>query len=267
MNQQWAGDISYLCFEKFQRHDEVRHFVSTRQGGCSEGKFGSLNLSIKLDPHPDSAIENRKRLLDALELPFESLTLGNQTHSSNVTVVQRTMSGAGARTVQTALPETDALVTALPGITISVLVADCVPILLFDPVRRAIGAVHAGRMGTIAEIAMRTVEKMATVFSSDPADIIAGIGPSICATHYQVSAEAQQEICTSSSADYLLHANGASYFDLWGANIAHLLSSGVARNNIDVAGLCTFENSTMFFSERRDKKPTGRFCAGICMVD
>ena len=262
-----VGDIAYLCFSNLQGQSNLRHFISTRNGGCSAGKFESLNLSIKLEPDSNCPIENRERLLQAVGLSIDTLTLGSQTHSSNVTIVQRGMEGSGARHFQTALPDTDALITSLPGITIAVLVADCVPLLLFDPVRHVIGAVHAGRMGTLAEISRKAVETMDRAFASDPANILVGIGPSICAKHYQVSAEAQQQIMESSSADHLMRmANGCAHFDLWGANVSQLILAGVDKKNIEVAELCTNEHSDIFFSERQDKKPTGRFCAGICMI-
>lgn len=260
-------NIAYLCFENLQEHHNIRHFVSTRQGGCSAGKFESLNCSIKLEPDSNRVVENRKRLLHAVGLSIDTLTLGSQVHSPNVTTVQMKMAGAGALDFETALPESDALITSVPGITVAVLVADCVPLLLYDPVQRVVGAVHAGRMGTLAEIAQRTVEVMSAQYSTVPSDIVAGIGPSICASHYQVSAEAQQQISESSSSDHLIRiAGGTAHFDLWGANASQLIESGVSKENIAIAKLCTYENAEMFFSERRDKKPTGRFCAGICMI-
>ncbi|MHB8651581.1 MAG: peptidoglycan editing factor PgeF [Minisyncoccota bacterium] len=260
------GNIAYFCFENLKIYPNLCHFVSTRGGGCSTGKFETLNLSIKLEPESGLAIENRKRLFHAVGLPIESLVMGKQTHTANILRVDGAMAGAGAQSYQSALPDTDALITSSLGAIIAVLVADCVPILLFDPVRKAIGVVHAGRAGTTSEITGKTVERMAAEFSTDPADLLVGIGPSICAKHYSVSEEAQREIRDALGEEYLtLAADGSVHFDLWKANVAQIVAAGVPHKNIEISRLCTYEMANEFYSERRDGKPTGRFCAAICM--
>lgn len=260
------GPITYLCFDNLQKQPKLCHFVSTRNGGCSTGKFGTLNLSIKLEPNPKCAIENRRRLFKAVGLTMNKMTVGSQTHSCNVATIEKQMVGLGAEDFQSALPDTDALITSLPDVAIAVLVADCTPILLFDPRRRAIGVIHAGRMGTIHGVAKRTVEEMVAKFSTNPADLIVGIGPSICPRHYLVSDDAQQQIRAARNETFLVHMpDGALSFDLWAANIAQFINAGVTPENIELSQLCTYENAELFFSERRDGKPTGRFCVGICM--
>ena len=114
MIKQSIGDINYFCFGNLQKHLNLRHFISTREGGCSTGKFGTLNLSIKLEPDSTCALENRKRLLQSVGLPIETLTLGSQTHSSNVVTVEKSMAGSGSQSFQSALPDTDALITSSP---------------------------------------------------------------------------------------------------------------------------------------------------------
>jgi YfiH family protein len=258
--------ISYFCFSNLHLHSRLTHFVSTRSGGVSTGRFESLNLSFKAEPDSTHPLDNRTRLFKALCLPIQTLTVGRQIHSSNVTFVQAEMAGAGATTLTTALPDTDALITSSKGVTIAVLIADCAPILLFDRARKAIGVVHAGRMGTVEKIARRTIQTMVSTFCSSPSDIMVGIGPSICAAHYPVSNAAQEEIRTKLGAHSLVTINGRICFDLGLANRQQLIAAGIHPQNIEMSQLCTFEHSEIFFSERRDGAPTGRFCAGICMI-
>lgn len=266
MLRKQKNNITLLNFNNLKEHNNLTHFISTRMGGFSTGKYNSLNLSFKADPNTICTLKNRQHLFESANLLFETLTLGKQVHSSNITIVTADISGSGSSNYQSALSDTDALLTSVPGVAIAVLVADCTPILLFDPVKKIIGAIHAGRMGTISQISRKTVEKMVIQFSTNPANLKVGIGPSICPMHYSISVEAQDQITNTLGRDYLIkNLDGSIGFDLCKANTSQLVTAGVRPENIEMSNLCTFENPELFFSERREGKPTGRFCAAICM--
>jgi YfiH family protein len=151
------------------------------------------------------------------------------------------------------LGEGDALLESTPGHAVAVKTADCIPILLADPRHRAVAAVHAGWRGTVAEIARRTVEEMAIRFGSLPADLVAAIGPGIGKCCYEVGPEVAAHF----------GATGRAHVDLAAANARQLEAAGVAPSHIDVAGLCTRCDATLFYSFRRDAEAAGRMFSYI----
>ena len=146
--------------------------------------------------------------------------------------------------------------------------ADCTPVLLYDPARQVIGLVHAGWLGTVRGAARAAVESMQKRYASDPADILAAIGPAIGPDHYEIGADviAQVKAADGSQAEELLTAHGKSiHFDLWKAN--QLILSGVGVHQIEVAGICTACHLDDWYSHRGEKGKTGRFGALIALQD
>jgi len=154
-----------------------------------------------------------------------------------------------------------------PGLFLCVQTADCVPILLFDPEKKVVAAVHAGWRGTIQKIALATVRKMTEAFGSDPSAILAGIGPSIHMHAYEVGPEVVKAVKENfSNTGALLKPSlneGKAYFDLWEANKTVLTEAGLEEENIEIMGLCSFEHNDLFYSARRDGIETGRMVSGI----
>jgi hypothetical protein len=171
---------------------------------------------------------------------------------------------------QNTIDNTDALITGEPGLFVCVQTADCVPVLLFDPVKKVVAAVHAGWKGTISKIAGKTVAKMTESFGCNPADIIAGIGPSIHMHAYEVGPEVVEAVeANFSNSPALLKPSmnaGHAYFDLWEANQSILQEAGIQEENIEVIGLCSFEHTDLFFSARREGSETGRMVSGIKLI-
>jgi hypothetical protein len=144
--------------------------------------------------------------------------------------------------------------------------ADCVPILLYDPVQGVVGLAHAGWQGTVKGIATSAVEAMQARYGSRPVDIRAGIGPSIGVHHYAVGAEVIARVRESfgeAAASFLPETNGAVQFDLWAANRFLLEQAGVFQ--VEVAGLCTACHPQDWFSHRAQNGRTGRFGALIAL--
>ena len=154
----------------------------------------------------------------------------------------------------------DAILTDNPDVTLFMRFADCVPILLHDPVQSVVGIVHAGWGGTVRKAVSAAVAAMVERYKSHPENILAGIGPSIAAHHYQVGTEVVEQVhqAFGESADSLLPVqDGAVQFDLWRANQLLLEQAGV--HEIQFSGLCTACNTNDWFSHRAEKGQTGRF--------
>jgi YfiH family protein len=249
-------------FNNLSAFADIRHFVSGRAGGVSTGEKGSLNLSFNAEDISEHVNINRTRLANALGLPLSRLLFPGQTHSNHVAVVRDASEPLS-------LNNTDALITDCKGISVCVMSADCVPVLLYDVRKKAIGAVHAGWKGTTSKILTATVIKMQEAFQTDPADLIAAIGPSIGPEVYEVGEEviiaAQKAFGRDAG---VLHntISGKGHLDLWKANLLQLTALGVPEASVEVAGICTYTQHELFFSARRSQHKAGRFAAGILLV-
>lgn len=183
----------------------------------------------------------------------------------------RQVHGAAVRVVRAGdapdvTPDADAVVTAVPGTGVAVVAADCVPILLADPVTGAVGAVHAGWRGTAANVPAAAVAAMTREFGVDPAHLVAAIGPSIGACCYAVGTElvtafAQAGHAPADVESWFATRDGRLVLDLWSANRDLLASAGVAPENIHVAGLCTQTHREVFESFRAEGEAAGRMAA------
>jgi hypothetical protein len=248
---------------------EITHFLTTRAGGFSNSPYDSLNLGFHVGDDPEKVVKNRKRLAARMEIPLSGLTVAQQIHSGNVTVVTRRLKGKGCKGHHDAIKETDAMVTDVTQACLVVLVADCVPILFFDPSKKVIGAAHAGWKGTLQSIASKTVRVLEEAFGSSPSDMMVGMGPSIGPCCYRVGVE------VASRADdrfpdqqgYMVRRSedGSGHLDLWEANLGQLLSAGIKKDHVEMARRCTCHNPDLFFSYRHQKGNTGRFAAGIML--
>jgi len=264
------GLSNILFFANLSQHRGIRHFVSTRTGGFSNSPYNSLNLALHVGDDPDKVLKNRKRLAEAIGIPLNQFTLAKQVHSGNVKVISDKLRGSGSTDEENAIEDGDAMVTDVPGICLTILVADCVPMLFFDPVRNVIGAAHAGWRGTLQSIALHTVGVMQKHFACSPHNILAGMGPSIGPCCYEVGSEviAQVQAVFSSHQKYIRNESrdGKGYFDLQKANRDQLIRAGIRGENIETANQCTCHNAHTFFSYRQQHGETGRFGAGICMI-
>ena len=257
MRKMVQGRLSVFKFESFKTHKNIAHFMTTKEGWVSGSK------SRFTGDHEADYLGFRKELALSCECDSKRLIFPRQTHSDHVAVVT-------SGNTETTIPDTDALITNEPGLFVCVQTADCVPILLFDPHKKVVAAIHAGWRGTVSKIALKTVRQMTENFGCQPADIIAGIGPSIHIHAYEVGPEVVEAVSANfSNATALLKPSlnqGKAYFDLWEANQTVLLESGIQEENIEVMGLCSFEHSDLFYSARRDGADTGRMVSGIRLI-
>ncbi|MEP7359779.1 MAG: peptidoglycan editing factor PgeF [Anaerolineales bacterium] len=244
-------------FESFAGQG-VAHAVFARHGGVSPQPYASLNMSVSTGDTPENVRENRGKAFRALGRAPESVADLWQVHSADVIIAD---APNGERKY---LAKADTLLTDRPDVTLFLRFADCVPILLLDPRRRVVGVVDAGWRGTLKLAAAAAVAAMCQRYGSRPADLLAGIGPSIGPCHYAVGAEvvAETRQVFGPDAEALLPpVNGGHHLDLWAANEAALRRAGVGQ--VEVARLCTFCHSQEFFSHRAQGSRTGRFGALI----
>jgi hypothetical protein len=210
--------------------------------------------------YPEEA-GGRPRLAEALGIPLAALVSTRQVHGCAIARVPDPTGGDGdgAR-------GRDGLITAAPGVYLLGYFADCVPLLAYDPVRRAVGLAHAGWRGTLLRVAERLVAELAAAFAVRPADLRVGIGPSIGPCCYEVGPEVIAGARTElPGGEALLRPGrpGHAFLDLWAANRQALLRAGVVPEHIEVAGLCTSCQVERFFSYRREGWLNGLFGAVI----
>ncbi|MCB9136640.1 MAG: peptidoglycan editing factor PgeF [Anaerolineales bacterium] len=239
-------------------HAGVVHGVLTRQGGVSSTPFHSLNVGRLVGDDPDAVEENHRRAWEAFGRDPRGVAETRQVHGAAIAFVEQFPTGAWER------PAADGMVTDQVGVTLFMRFADCVPILLFDPRKKVIGMAHAGWRGTVSRVAQSAVAVMQAQYRSRPQDILAGIGPSICAEHYPVGEEVVAEVQKAfggEAAGMLLRRNGSVKFDLWAANRMVLEQAGVRQ--IEMSGQCTACNVEAWFSHRAEHGRTGRFGALI----
>jgi YfiH family protein len=212
---------------------------------------------------------NRQLVCDALRIPMDGLTLGSQTHGARVEIVASAARGRGGHCGTHAIGDTDGLVTNLADTCLMVLVADCVPVLLCDPRRRVVAAVHAGWRGTASRIVTRAVDLMVVELGCRPSDILAGLGPAIAKADYEVGTEVIAAIASAVPAGIERVASesgpGKWMLDLHEANRLLLREAGLPDENIELAPGSTYTDRREYFSARRDGVRTGRIGAGIML--
>ena len=257
----------------FQRETGLQHGFSTRKGGVSKEHLASLNLSFSVEDAKENVLENFRRIGERFGKTPEDFVLSKQSHETKVLKVGTKDRGKGI-TKDRDYEGIDALITDEKGIILSCFSADCVPILFYDPIHKAVGACHSGWRGTKGKILQNVVEEMRQHFSSNPAEILIAIGPSICKEQYVVS----EDLALSFLEDYPdLGEDTASpiqriskdkfQLDLWDLNRRIALDCGIKEEHISISGYCTMENPELFFSHRYSQGKRGLQGAFICLQD
>ena len=248
--QHWQFDI-------FNAFDSIKHIVTGRNTQISRGNIEGLNYGLNVQDNPAVVHKNRNEIKTLLDIDNTAVVVVPfQTHSNSIAIVNHS-------NVNSTFENTDALITNLPDIVLGTLSADCVPILLLDPVENVIARIHAGWKGTVAEIAKHTVARMQQTFNCLPQHIRAGIGPSISAACYEVGEEVAAHFTDSCKYN---HSVGKTCIDLWKANQLQLIEAGLLYNHIEISERCTYSNPADFYSARRDCIGTGRIGSFIALT-
>ncbi len=269
MKKYESNGLVFFKFSHLEKLKDIEHGISSRLGGVSRGRYKELNLGLHVGDDDNRVRTNRRRFCAAAGGDPKKLTCGRQSHSANVAVIEENDAGRGAFDYGESIPDIDALVTDVPGITLMVLVADCVPILIFDPVKKTAAVVHGSWRGTLQGIAGKTIEAMAGEFGCAGRDLLAGIGPSIGPCCYEVGKETAglfKETWPESASRFIQRTGEQKMkLDLWKANHMQLLSAGVREEHIEEARMCTSCRPDVFYSYRAENGKTGRY-AGLIMI-
>jgi YfiH family protein len=238
--------------------------VTTRQGGVCEGPYASLNLGLHVGDNSKMVVGNRRRVAVALGAELGDFVFCEQTHGDRVHIVSDADRGRGSLSRDDAVPRTDALVTEVPGIVLVIMVADCLPVVLYDPTAHVLACVHAGWRGTVARVCQAAVAAMGTL-GAKPGHVIAGLGPAVSAAGYQVGeevAEAAERSLGAAAADAIRpDQNGKWLFDLPAANRIVLREAGLLDEHVSVMPATTGSAGGGLFFSDREARPCGRFAA------
>jgi YfiH family protein len=257
MKKENNGDLTSFLFENLEQYSVFSRVIS-RKGGFSAIPFDSLNLGGTVGDDPKHLASNKDIVWRTYGIDPGKVFDAWQVHGTSVIYTKE------GRTIDQPHQKADILVTDVVGLTLLMRFADCVSTVIYDPKHHAIGIAHAGWQGTVQDVAGTLVKAMSSTFDSEPAALIAGIGPAICIDHYQVGKEVFDQFRDLSVVDSTNSrelTENEFYLDLKKINSAQLKQAGV--QNIENSNICTSCDVEHWFSHRRDKGRTGRFGAFI----
>ena len=258
-------EMIYLTFPLLEKTGLVRHLFSTRMGGVSRGIYSSMNLSFSRGDNKENVDENFRRIAQVLDSTPEHIVCSRQTHTTNVRKVTEEDLGKGV-VRETDYDDVDGLITNVPGIILATFYADCVPLYFVDVKNKAIGLSHSGWRGTVNRMGQVTLQAMKRAYGTEPSDVMAAIGPSICQDCYEVGEEVADAFRKSfpNEWEYLIikgKEEGKYQLDLQETNRRILLAAGVLPENIAVTDICTCCNSELLFSHRGSNGKRGNLGA------
>lgn len=256
----FVNGVGLYTQPSIERQSGFDHGFTARSGGVSEGYFSSLNLSFTRPENRENVMENYRIFCRAAEIPFDAMVMDNYEHGTTVLKVDRADAGKGYLTDP--LPSCDGLVTNDPAVTLITGHADCMAFYFVDPIKRCIGLAHAGWRGALGKIGARVVAKMAQEYGSNPGDIIAGVGPSICPDCFEVGHNVAEEFGAAfpDLPCVLEQANARPHIDLWMVAVKQFVEAGVLAEHISLFDVCTMTTPRLY-SHRRDKGNTGGMAA------
>jgi polyphenol oxidase len=272
-----AEHCEYLQFEQLAEIPGLVHAVFTRRRGFSSAPFAGLNASSVTGDDPTVVVRNKAEIIAALGLP---LVATKPVHGGVVALIRRETTAERSEhwlePLQARLRriEADAMLSNEAGFALCWAYGDCAPILLYDPEHTALALIHAGWRGTAAGVVANTIAAMAEWFNSRPGALLAGIGPAIGACCYEVGPAVQEAFTGNPLAwecarfDFRKPAADSAqssgvYLDIAGSNYRQLLASGILAEHIDDSGYCTGCRTDLFYSHRREPRPSGRFAVAV----
>lgn len=266
--------VEVFEIEPWKSFDGLSAGFTGRGGGVSQGFHASLNCALHVNDDPACVAENRARVAEAAGFRFEDWTSGEQVHLAEIAIVTEKDRGRGRMDRESAFPDTDGLLTNVPGIMLTSFYADCTPLYFFDPVHRVVGLAHAGWKGTVAEIAKSMTQRMTEHYGSRSEDIVAAIGPCIGERRYEVDGTVLEQVNallqkdsgngSSSLADFSEDLGGGkALLNLKELNRHIMIRSGIRPENVTRTDWCTSSRTDLFFSHRQENGRTGRMASWI----
>lgn len=269
LHDQVGGPQLYTITRWTERLPWLSVGFSSRIGGVSKGNWDSLNCGLHVADHPDDVVHNRRLIAEALGFTLNEWTCAEQVHGVEVQSVLHIDAGKGSLSRETAIPDTDALITQDSGVWLTAFFADCVPIYMVDPDRRVIALVHAGWRGTAGGIARLAVEAFQERHGSEPSQLMAAIGPSIGGCCYEVDHHVidklQPVLDRKDHAESIITPapNGKYKLNLKELNRQIMIKAGILPTRIECSNWCTSCRTDLFYSHRREQGQTGRMIAWI----
>lgn len=238
------------------KYEGCFHAVTTKESAL----FCQGSLALHTGEPAEEIIANRREVAQRLGIGQQAhFIAAQQTHSDNITIIE-SRGSRGWHAIGDAVADCDAMITAQRGVVLTILTADCVPVLLFDPEKAVVAAIHAGWRGTRANITGKTVQKMVRDFGSDPKEIVAFIAPSIGRCCYEVG----EDVAHHFSDEEVFDQVGEKYMlDLPLVNQKQLLDAGLHAEKIEMSGECTSCEVERYFSYRKEQGCSGRFMSMI----
>ncbi len=265
-------DVPIIMFTPYRDAAWLSHGFSTRYGGVSDGIYSSMNLSFSQGDDERLVMKNHSIMAAAIGVELKNMVYSHQTHTTNVMRVTGEHAGMGF-VRERSFHDVDGFVTDVPGLMLVTAYADCVPLYFADMRLHVIGLAHSGWRGTVNNMAQAVVDKLEKEFGSRPCDISAFIGPSICASCYEVGDDVAQNFKDKygAEADLILTKKEAAtenkyYLNLHAANKINMLHAGIPEQNIHTTDICTCCNSELLFSHRASKGKRGGLC-GYMMIN
>lgn len=257
MSIQATNAASVFQFERLSQFPLI-HGVTSRDAALPGD--GDINIAGRLSR--SDAVANRRAWAAAIGIDASCVVTGRQVHGNRVRLVDQSDAGRGAEVIDEAVPETDGLVTRTVDLPLMVYTADCVPLIVYDPVEHALGVAHAGWRGTVSNVAYELVQTMRREFGSDAGNLVAGIGPSIGPCCYEVGDEVIEAWANTGldrSRTAVKRVGIRLHLDLWKANQIALESAGVRADHVEVSRICTSCSSDRYFSRRAANGHRGLF--------
>ena len=251
-----GNEVGLFRLPSFSACPGIDHGFTAKTGGVSTGPFASLNLSFTRPEQHENVMENYRIFARAAGIPWESMVMDSYEHGTTILKVDRSDRGKGY--LKDPLPACDGLVTDDPAVTLITGHADCMAFFFYDPKKRAIGLCHAGWRGALARIGSEVVRHMVSSYGSDPKDILAGVGPSICPRCFEVGDDVADlfEEAFPSCPLRGVNAKGKATVDLWQVALSQFTGSGILPEHVELMGVCTMEDDRLY-SYRRDGRTGG----------
>ena len=252
--------------------DEVTAFTTTRHGGYSQGRYGTFNVNLYCGDDAEAIQKNRQLLCQSLAIQPDRLLMPHQVHGVEVRRVTQDFFDLSASEQQEVLEGVDALMTDIKEVCIGVSTADCIPLIIYDPEHSAASVIHAGWRGTVSRIVRHTVQAMVETYGSDVSRLKAVIGPGISLQSFEVGDEVYTQFAEAafpmeSISSIMPAMNGGTqekwHIDLWACNRLQLIEAGLSSEQIQVAGICTYEHYEDYFSARRLGINSGRILTAV----
>ena len=260
----FKDNVPYISYRALADIKWLKNGFSTRLGGVSEGVLSTMNLGFGRNDLPENVVKNHEIIANAIGFNPENIVASKQTHTTNVKIVSKKDCGKGIYRERD-YDDVDGMITNEKGIVLATYFADCVPLYMVDTKNKAIGLSHSGWRGTVGKIGKVTLDLMKETYGTNPKDVIACIGPSICRDCYEVSEDVATEFEAAFKGrkkDILINkGNGKYQLDLWECNYIIFKECGVYEENIHMPDICTCHNMEMMFSHRATQGRRGNLAA------